>query len=130
MHVLTGVRRITPPTLQKPEEPKTPRNIRSLQAMDRLIRRGEITPRRALVKTRRALEGALAEKVLLERDLVKKQAASAMEKAARSSGKRQRYPQGHLFDQKYQEEHAPLEIGSPGRRDSEQTRVLRGGICA
>jgi len=48
-------------------------------------------------KTQKALEQALAEKVLLEKDLERREAAETLDRATRGSQKRQRFPQGHLF---------------------------------
>ena len=93
-----------PPSHQT--EPKTPHNVRMIQEMDRQVRRGEISPTKAFLKTSKAFIKLSAKTVLLEQDQAKRQAANELDLAARRSNKRTRFPQGHLFDQKYQEEHA------------------------
>ena len=52
------------------------------------------------MKTKKALEKVLAERVLLEQDLARQEAAEALDKAARGT-KRTSFPQGQLFDQRY-----------------------------
>ncbi len=74
--------------------------------MVRGVQRGEIPPKTAILKMSKAFERVEAEKVLLEKDLEKRWAAEELDKAARGSNKRTRFPQGQLFDQKYQENHA------------------------
>ncbi len=44
--------------------------------------------------------------MLLEKDLERRRAAEELDKVARASNKRTRFPHGASFDQKYQEEHA------------------------
>ncbi len=70
------------------------------------MRRGEVSPLTAFHKTAKAFARADAKRVLAEQDVAKLQASQELDQAARASNKRTRYPQGHLFDQEYQEEHA------------------------
>ena len=85
---------------------ETPRCNRTLHALDNRLRLGEISPGSSARKVRKALEQLLAEKVVMQRDLERRDAAAELDRMARSHGKRQRFPQGQLFDQRYQEEHA------------------------
>ncbi|OXH16776.1 hypothetical protein C370_01973 [Cryptococcus neoformans A1-35-8] len=48
----------------------------------------------------------MARNALLEEELARVKAAQALDKATRGSKKKQRYPEGQLFDPLYQEEHA------------------------
>jgi len=97
---------ITPERQHAHSNPETPHNSQSIQAINRKVRRGEISPTKAFSKTQKALEKALAEKVLLEKDMERRDAAEAVERAARASKERTRFPQGHLFDLDYQGQHA------------------------
>ncbi len=99
-------RQTTPETRITPVTPITPHNKATSQAMVRGVQRGEILPTTAILKMSKAFERVEAEKVLLEKDLEKRWAAEELDKAARGSNKRTRFPQGQLFDQKYQEDHA------------------------
>jgi len=56
------------------------------------LHRNVISPSEAFLKTQKAPENALAEKVLLEKDLENGEAAEAVDQAARASKKRTRYP--------------------------------------
>jgi len=53
-----------------------------------------------------------AKNVLLEKDAERWKAAEELVKVARGSNKRTRFPQGQLFHQKYQEDHAE-ELSEP-----------------
>ena len=99
-------RQTTPETRITPVTPITPHNKATSQAMVRGVQRGENSPTTAILKMSKAFERVEAEKVLLEKDLEKRWAAEELDKAARGSNKRTRFPQGQLFDQKYQEDHA------------------------
>ncbi|RXK41547.1 hypothetical protein M231_01046 [Tremella mesenterica] len=95
-----------PPQTVPPTEPITPTTTTSLSALDRAIRRGEITPGKTSRKTRSGLEQLVAEKALHEKDEALWKASEQLDRAARGSKKRQRYPHGERFDQAYQESHA------------------------
>ncbi|EIW71701.1 hypothetical protein TREMEDRAFT_28153 [Tremella mesenterica DSM 1558] len=95
-----------PPQTVPPTEPITPTTTTSLSALDRAIRRGEITPGKTSRKTRSGLEQLVAEKALHEKDEALRKASEQLDRAARGSKKRQRYPHGERFDQAYQESHA------------------------
>ncbi|RXK37351.1 hypothetical protein M231_05338 [Tremella mesenterica] len=56
--------------------------------------------------TRSGLEQLVAEKALHEKDEALRKASEQLDRAARGSKKRQRYPHGERFDQAYQESHA------------------------
>jgi len=55
----------------------------------------------------------------MEKDAERQEAAEELDKVARGSEKRTRFPLGHLFDQKYQEVHAE-ELSE--RRQAEEQR--------
>ena len=100
-------RPITPPrSIPLSQDLETPHTSQAIQVIDRRLRRNEISPRKAYEKTQKALEQALAEKVLLEKDLERREAAETLDRATRGSQKRQRFLQGHLFDSEYAERHA------------------------
>ncbi|EIW70990.1 hypothetical protein TREMEDRAFT_26974 [Tremella mesenterica DSM 1558] len=101
---IMGARPVTPEQQIAPIELRTPQSIRSIKAIERAVRRHEISPTTALLKVGKTCEKTIAEKTLQE-DVNKRQAAEKLEKAARG-GKRQRFTQGQVYDQKYQEEHA------------------------
>ena len=61
--------------------------------------------------------------VVLQRDLEIFKASATQDEEARGSGKRARYPLGHLFDQQYQETHAEEIAALKGGRGREETRV-------
>jgi hypothetical protein len=100
------VRALTPDREIPCIEPETPHNTCMQQAINRQLCRGEISPSTAYRKTSKALEKAWAERVVIEKDLEKRQAADKLDKEAKGGGKSTRFPQGQLFDQQYQEEHA------------------------
>ena len=100
------VQHTTPEPTVDPVTPVTPHDRRSYQIMNDTLRSGEISPTTAYGKMAKAYEKSQAENVLLQKDLEKWRAADELDKAARGSNKRTRFPQGHLFDQKYQEDHA------------------------
>ena len=104
-----------------PETPHTPRHLRTLVSASN---RGEIPSEIAISKLQKGFERALADAVLMEQDLRKREAAEALDRAARTST-RTRYPQGQLFDQKYQEEHA-IELAA-AKESERQTRLKRKG---
>ena len=59
----------------------------------------------AYKKVLKAFQKVAAEKTLLEADITRRDAAAALDRAARASKKRTRFPQGQLFDQQYQDQH-------------------------
>ena len=66
----------------------------------------------------------MTEKQLLEQDLERREAASQLDRVARGSNKRQRFPQGQLFDQKYQEDHAE-ELAKRKREENDRKKTKR-----
>ena len=108
-----------PPPQAVPIIPETPRCNRTLHALDIRLRNGEISPGLSARRIRKGLEEVLAEKVVMERDLERREAAAEVDRAARGTGKRQRFPQGQLFDQQYHDEHAE-ELAE--RRETEEGR--------
>ena len=73
----------------------------------------------------KGLEEALARETLMRRDLEWREAAAELDRGARSHGKRQRFPQGQLFDQKYQEDHAE-ELAERRQVEGTQKRARKG----
>ncbi|OXH35029.1 hypothetical protein J005_02391 [Cryptococcus neoformans] len=59
-----------------------------------------------MFKLEKANEQLMARNELLEEELARVKAAQALDKATQGSKKKQRYPEGQLFDPLYQEEHA------------------------
>ncbi|AGV14708.1 hypothetical protein C343_06062 [Cryptococcus neoformans C23] len=59
-----------------------------------------------MLKLEKANEQLRARNALLEEELARAKAAQALDKATRGSKKKQRHPEGQLFDPLYQEEHA------------------------
>ena len=92
--------------LPGPRSPETPHTSQASQAIDRMFRRNEISPGTAYRKFRKGFDQMAAKNVLLEKDLERREAAEKLDRAARGSNKRQRFPQGHLFDSEYAEDHA------------------------
>ena len=104
------------PTQTMPETPCCPR---TLHALDICRQNGQISPSSSARKVRKGLETVLAEKVMMQRDIERRDAAAKQDREARSHGKRQRFPKGHLFDQRYQQEHAE-ELAA--RKEAEEGR--------
>ena len=104
--------------------PETPRCNRTLHALDNRLRLGEISPTSSARKVRKALEEVLAQKVLLERDLERQNAAAELDRVGRSRGKRTRYPMGFVFDQQYEEDHAE-ELAERRREEEGRKRARR-----
>lgn len=61
--------------------------------------------------------------MLLEKNLERREAAEQLDRATRGSGKRQRFPQGHLFNPNYRELYA--EQLAERRREEEGRRRTR-----
>ena len=114
---------VTPEPILPSNQLQTPQSERMLQAMNRQLRRGEISPSKAYEKVSKAFSKQSATIVLLEKDAERHEAAAQLDRAARGSRKRTRYAQGQLFDQKYQEDHA--EELAERRRAEEQRRQIR-----
>ncbi|ADV23647.1 Hypothetical Protein CGB_G6130W [Cryptococcus gattii WM276] len=125
----------TPPPQHAAKVPLTPNNFRILRANNLAVKKGELDPRVALEKTEKALAKALADKALLECELKGFRAAEQATRAARGSRKRQRYPEGQLFDPLYQEEHAgelvvrKAEEEEARRKRRRTARVKRSGTA-
>ena len=117
--VAAGLRATIPIPQATTAVPETPRCNRTLQALDLRLQTGDISPTSSARKVRKGLEDALAQLVVLERDLEFRDAAAQQDQEARSHGKRTRYPLGHLFDQQYQETHAE-ELAA--RKEEEEAR--------
>ncbi|KAE8542766.1 hypothetical protein D1P53_000828 [Cryptococcus gattii VGV] len=66
----------------------------------------------------------LARITLLEKGLASTNAVLALERATQGSQKRQRYPEGQLFDLSYQEEHAE-ELAIRKAKEEEARRTCR-----
>ena len=66
--------------------------------------------------------------MLLEKDLEKRQAAEELDRAARGSGKRTRFPQGHVFHQAYADTHAE-ELAGRKAAEAERRRVKRNAAA-
>ena len=75
-------------------------------------------------KVRKGLEEALAQLVVLERDIEYCHAAALQDQKARSHGKRTRCPVGHLFDQEYRVEHAE-ELAAQKKEEQERKRARK-----
>jgi len=112
---------VTPERSLVPTVPITPHNDRMVQAMDRQLRKGEISPTTAYHKLSKFTAQVTAKNVLMEKDAERQEAAEELDKVARGSNKRTRFPQGQLFDQKYQEDH--LEELSERRQAEEQRKA-------
>lgn len=110
---------VTPERDLVPTVPITPHNDRMVQAMNHQLRKGEISPTTAFLKLSKFSSLQSSKIVLLEKDLERRRAAEELDKVARASNKRTRFPHGALFDQKYQEEHAE-ELAE--RREAEKQR--------
>ena len=96
---------VTPEPQTARTKPETPQNVRMGQTIDRQLRQGNITAEMAYKKVLKAFQKVAAEKTLLEADIARRDAAAALDRAARASKKRTRFPQGQLFDQQYQDQH-------------------------
>lgn len=114
-----GARATTPEPLSHRIEPTTPHSARTIQAIDRKVRRGELSPTKAFHKTSKAVVKADAKRVLAGQEVAKLRASQEVDRAARASNKRTRFPQGHLFDQHYQEAHAE-EIAEQKREEEKR----------
>ena len=118
-------RPITPPPAAARFHPETPQTSVGIRDIVSKVRRGEVDPVAALLKTVKALELSQAEVVLLKADLARRVAAEELDRSARGSKKRTRFPQGELFNQEYQDSHA-AELAE--RREAEkQSREKKKG---
>ena len=106
LKALRELRAVSPESQAHQPDPETPHSAQTLHALDQKLRQGEISPTSSARKVRKALEKAFAEKVVMERDLERRDAAAELDRAARGNGKRKRFPQGYLFDHNYRESHA------------------------
>ncbi|ADV20611.1 Hypothetical protein CGB_B8130W [Cryptococcus gattii WM276] len=114
----------TPPPQAVAVEPLTPHSLRILRANGRAVRQGKLTSYQSMVKLEKATEQHLARIALLEKELASANAALALERATRGSRRRQRYPEGQLFDPSYQEEHAE-ELATRKAKEAEARRKRR-----
>ena len=120
-------RPVTPEPVVSARLPQTPHSERMVQAMNRQLRRGEISPSKAFEKVSKGFSKQLATIVLLEKDMERREAAAELDQAARGSKKRTRYAQGQLFDQKYQEDHAEeLAKRKEAEEGKKQAKKARG----
>jgi hypothetical protein len=108
----------TPPPIGPLDEQSTPQSSRMLRTMERQVKSGSLDPAKAFQKTAKALETMMAEKVLLELELERHKASEAMERAARGRGKLTRFPKGHVYSQRYHEEHA-VELAARKAKEKE-----------
>ena len=122
-------RPVTPPRQAIQHNPETPHTSQAIRALEQSVRQGKITPRKAFRTTEKALEKVMAAKQLLEQDLERREAASQLDRVARGSKKRQRFPQGQLFDQKYQEDHAE-ELAKRKREENDRKKTKRSSARA
>lgn len=119
----------TPPPADATVDQPTPHSSRMLRIMERKLKSGTLDARAAFQKTAKALEMVMAEKVLLELELERHKASEAMERAARGKGKLTRFPKGHVYSQKYQEEHA-VELAARKEREKEGHARKKRIACA
>ncbi|WWC63848.1 uncharacterized protein I303_106453 [Kwoniella dejecticola CBS 10117] len=113
-----------PPVIQA--KPLTPTNTRTLQALDRTVRRGEIDGKVAFMKTKRALERSFADEVLLQESQRRERAAEALDREVDSIGKQTRYPNGKVFDPDFPSEH-PEELEEMRQREERSKRRKTAG---
>lgn len=90
---------ITPERELELFSPITPQSARMVQQLNCQVRQGVLSPTKALLKTEKGFEKLFAEKVLLEKDIEKRKAAEELDRVAKGSKKRTRFPQGHVYDQ-------------------------------
>ena len=83
-----------------------------------------VSPSTAFEKMRKGFARNEAEKVLMREDIERRQAARDLDKVARGSKKRTRFPQGHIFNQEYQDAH-PDELAERKATEEENRRVKR-----
>jgi len=126
--VAQGGRDITP-VMQQPgaAEPTTPQTSQEARSMNRRVRRGEVNVLTAFHKMEKLAESALARGALVEKDLNLVQAAQELDKATRGSKKRERYPQGHLFDPEYAATHEQELIERKAREQEARGKRQRAG---
>ena len=86
-------------------EPNTPQTIRILRSSNRAVGRGELDPRRALLKAEKRIEPLLTENVLLQRENASMREAQRLDRVTRGSRETLRFPSGHLFDPVYEAHH-------------------------
>lgn len=87
--------------------PLTPENTRMIRRINSQAKEGEISYKTPLEKTEKSLEKVLAERDLMVVEMERRKEATKLVEAARGKGKRTKHTHGQLFDQQYQEEHAP-----------------------
>ena len=95
----------TPERVIDRHSPETPVTQRQLRRLDTQARRGELRAEELISKYKKATEKLVAKVEFLEADIERRDAAEALNKAARGGGKRTRYPQGQLFDTDHRERH-------------------------
>ncbi|EIW70838.1 hypothetical protein TREMEDRAFT_28837, partial [Tremella mesenterica DSM 1558] len=116
-------RPVTPPPRDLKLNPLTPYNLRVLRSNNRAVRRGEI-PTTNMLKLEKSCEILLADKALTDYELMSVRDAQALERATRASRKKQRHPDGQLYDPEYAEEHA-AELQERKQKEAEARRKRR-----
>lgn len=96
----------TPPSNDVSVNHSTPQSSHMIRTMELQVKSGSLDAVTAFHKTSKVLQTVLAEKVLLERDLEERRASKTAKRGARGRRKITRFPNGHAYSQRYQEEHA------------------------
>ena len=125
-----GEERASPATPPPPESipgPTTPHSLRILRSNMTGVRQGVWNPTKALEKSNKFAEMAIARIALLEAENAQMRASQQQDKETRGSRKRQRFPVGHVFDSAYREEHAS-ELAE--RRSAEEAAAAKKKAAA
>ena len=92
-------------------------------SLDARVRRSKISPTSSARKVRKALGQVFAKKIVMRR--IWNGVTQLQSLLVRGHGKRQRFPQGQFFDQKYLEDHAEQlakrHIKEEGRKAAQRT---------
>ena len=112
-------RTFTPEAPEHRMVPQTPHDTGTRIALRTLLRQNIISPGTAFEKMEKGFQMMEAERLLLAQDIERRQAAEELDRAARASRKRTRFPQGNVFDEGYADAHAE---GLASRKAGEEDR--------
>jgi len=119
----------TPPPNPIQIEPITPRTIRMARRNLSAVRRGEMDPIEALLKSEKALDGAYAEIQALKMEKEGREQADGLDRRAKGKRRKVTHPQGEFFDPKYQQDHAE-ELAARAGREKERKKANKQGAGA
>ena len=125
---MESARPLTPePSDEPPLDPQTPHTLRAIRALDSQVRRGKISPGKAFRKVQKGFEQWLTEATLMRKEKEEREGAETLDREVRGNGKRSKFTEGFLFDQKWVENHPEAIAEMKGKaKEKEQPKKPRG----